>query len=141
MLFGTWTEGAWCLASSELARAGLGLLGPAAAIWFWQVWRAKSHTSKAGPQSNAARSRQYAQVGRWLVWPVAAFWIVTLTFYSIAHVALLGKDCDAQFTQPATHLWVALFVWSLVPLLVSFIALAAVHLQFRRYDSAARERE
>ena len=130
-------QSSWCLTSSPLAKAALGLLGPTSAVWLWQVWRAKSYTSDSGPQSNIGKARKYAKKARRLLIPVMACWLLTLYLYAQSYISLKGKGCDATFTSSA-NTWVKWFVWSLVPLIVFFCALAYQHLQFRRYDETAR---
>jgi hypothetical protein len=127
----------WCLASSPLAKIALGLLGPTSAVWFWQVWRAIGYTSDVGAQTNIARAKSYAGHARWLLIPVTFFWVLTLCLYAGSYVGVKGKGCDASFNGSSDS-WIMWFLWSLIPLTVSFIALAYQHLQFKRYDEAAR---
>jgi|GEM_PF-4028103 hypothetical protein len=128
----------WCLASSPIATAALGLLGPTAAVWFWQVWRAKAYTSTEGAQTAISKARRYAsRARRWLV-PVLLLWTVTLVLYSGSYVSADGKGCDAAFT-PSANRWLEWFGYSLIPLVVAFVGLAYQHIQFRRYDEEARQ--
>lgn len=129
--------GFWCVASSPIASTTLALLGPTAAVWFWQVSRTKAYENLQGAQTQIAKARDYASCAKWWLIPVVIFWIFTVVCYSESYVVLGGKGCDATFTSSA-NLWVLLFGLSLIPLTVSFIGLGYQHLQFRKYDDAAR---
>jgi hypothetical protein len=128
----------WCLTSSPIATAALGLLGPTAAVWLWQVWRAKAYTASEGPQAAISKAKHYASRARWWLIPVFVLWIFTLVLYSGSYLSLDGKGCDATFTQSADR-WLRWFGGSLIPLMASFLGLAYQHLQFRRYDEEAKQ--
>jgi hypothetical protein len=127
----------WCVASSPLVKAALGLLGPTCAVWFFQVWRAKAHSSAA---YQAGKAGQYAGRAKKLLIALGAFWVLTALLYTAAFVNAKGKECDANLSSCAA-LIVALFVWSLAPLVFFLCLVAYDYLQYLRYNEQAKARK
>lgn len=128
----------WCIASSTLGQAFLGLLGPTIVVWLWRIVKAKSFYSSAGPRTDITLANQYVNRAKWGALTQLPFWALSCAAYLGTYVSVEGKGCDAEFNDTANS-WLLAFQWSLLPLGVTSLLVSFFYFKFQEHDELARE--
>lgn len=127
----------WCLATSTLGQAFLGLLGPGIVVWLWQIMKSTAFDARGGPQTDIALSKWYLKVAKVFSWILLVFWLASAALYFGSYDSLSGKGCDAKLTGSASC-WVSAFLWSLLPLLLLIIVVALSYVKYQDHDDKAK---